>query len=101
MRVNAEDLPGKWCLAKPGADNVTLNYIISLLCSNVDCTIISEGNACYTPDQLLNHASVVMNLYYQDQGRQYWSCVNVANNVPGVISNTDPSYGNCTYEFKQ
>ncbi|KAG7639593.1 putative glucan endo-1,3-beta-D-glucosidase [Arabidopsis thaliana] len=99
MRVNAQ-APGQgsWCVAKPGTPIKQLVKNLNNVCSNssVHCEVVSEGGACYDPINLYNSASVVMNLYYQNQGRQYSKCDFEGS---GIISVTDPSYECCIYDF--
>ncbi|KAL0715737.1 hypothetical protein Bca4012_065059 [Brassica carinata] len=49
---------------------------------------ISKGGACYSPEDLLLHASVAMNFYYQAEGRHFWNC-NFEGS--GIIAITDPN----------
>ncbi|KAL2930748.1 Major pollen allergen Ole e 10 [Bienertia sinuspersici] len=58
----------------------------------VDCSIIQEGGECYYPNNDINHASVVMNLYYQKAGPVPFNCDFINT---GLIVLTDPS----TYNF--
>ncbi|KAL9160380.1 hypothetical protein ABFS82_08G195200 [Erythranthe guttata] len=83
-----------WCVVKPSSDEVVLQQNIAYACSNVDCAIIQNGGACFIPDNLMNHASIAMNLYYQAKGRNTWDC-SFGNS--GLIVFTDPSYGGCIY----
>ncbi|KAM7524965.1 hypothetical protein LguiA_014867 [Lonicera macranthoides] len=85
-----------WCLAKPSTSDEALKNIINYACDHVDCGSIKKGGPCFDPNTLLNHASVVMNIYYQYQGRNYWNC-NFTNSA--FISITDPTYGDCEYEY--
>ncbi|XP_023640213.1 glucan endo-1,3-beta-glucosidase [Capsella rubella] len=97
MEVN-ETSSGSWCVAKPSTSNDKLQENIKFACSKIDCQSISNGSACYSPDSIISRASVAMNLYYQSQGRQYWYC-NFEGS--GFIALTDPSYGNCIYQFRK
>ncbi|KAK1426889.1 hypothetical protein QVD17_15569 [Tagetes erecta] len=92
--------PGQaaWCVAKPSTSDKELQNNINYACTYVDCKIIRPGGACYEPQKLVNKASVVMNLYYQANGRHYWNCDFRAS---AIIAVTDPSYGDCKYEFKK
>ncbi|XP_035837791.1 glucan endo-1,3-beta-glucosidase 12-like isoform X2 [Helianthus annuus] len=56
--------------------------------------ILEKGGACFLPDNLINHASIAMNIYYQCKGRNPWNC-HFGNS--GLITLTDPSYGGCPY----
>ncbi|TYJ39352.1 hypothetical protein E1A91_A04G064100v1 [Gossypium mustelinum] len=67
---------------------------INYACSKVDCQIIQKGCPCFNPDNLINHASIAMNLYYQSMGRNVWNCDFKGS---GLIVISDPSYGNCLY----
>ncbi|XP_023640212.1 major pollen allergen Ole e 10-like [Capsella rubella] len=89
---------GAWCVAKPSATNDRLQQNIDFVCSKMDCNIIKKGGACYSPENLINAASVAMNIYYQTQGRRSWNCNFEGSGLVGV---TDPSYGNCIYEFRR
>ncbi|KAL1102468.1 hypothetical protein V6Z11_D05G366700 [Gossypium hirsutum] len=77
-----------WCIAKPSSDQATLLTNINYACSKVDCQIIQKGCPCFNPDNLINHASIAMNLYYQSMGRNVWNCDFKGS---GLIVITDPS----------
>ncbi|KAI4342447.1 hypothetical protein MLD38_027074 [Melastoma candidum] len=84
-----------WCVAKPSSDNVTLVGNINYACSETSCgRLLNQGGACFHPNNLWNHASVAMNLYYQANGRNTWNCHFAGS---GLIVTTDPSYGDCSY----
>ncbi|XP_054814006.1 glucan endo-1,3-beta-D-glucosidase-like [Prosopis cineraria] len=83
-----------WCVAKPSSDQATLLANINYACSQVDCRILQKGCPCSTPDNLINHASIAMNLYFQSKGRNHWNCDFRGS---GLIVITNPSYGNCIY----
>ncbi|KAK1584478.1 hypothetical protein Q3G72_033349 [Acer saccharum] len=63
-----------WCVAKPSTDEASLLANINYACSQVDCRILQKGCSCFSPDNLINHASIAMNLYYQAKGRNHWNC---------------------------
>nr|POF02054.1 glucan endo-1,3-beta-glucosidase [Quercus suber] len=65
---------GKWCVAKPMTSDDMLQANVDFACNHVDCGLIRYGGGCYYPDTLINHASVIMNLYYQANGREDMSC---------------------------
>uniref|UniRef100_A0A0D3BFH4 X8 domain-containing protein n=1 Tax=Brassica oleracea var. oleracea TaxID=109376 RepID=A0A0D3BFH4_BRAOL len=67
----------QWCMAMPNASDEQLQANIDYACSNgVDCTQIQPGGVCYEPNTLYDHASYVMNAYYQSHGRIEDSCRN-------------------------
>ncbi|KAL7618943.1 glucan endo-1,3-beta-D-glucosidase [Lactuca sativa] len=84
-----------WCVAKPSASDVELYNNMYYACSFVNCDVIHPQGACYEPQVLINQASVVMNSYYQKQGRNYWNC---DFNKSALITIVDPSYGNCKFD---
>ncbi|RWW51813.1 hypothetical protein BHE74_00041804 [Ensete ventricosum] len=77
-----------WCVAKPSSDDATLLENINYVCSQVDCSVLQRGFPCFYPDNLMSHASIAMNLYYQSRGRNPWNCF--FNNSALVVT-TDPS----------
>ncbi|KAJ0103654.1 hypothetical protein Patl1_04978 [Pistacia atlantica] len=83
-----------WCVAKPSSDQASLLANINYACAHVDCGILQKGCPCSTPDNLMNRASIAMNLYYQAYGRNHWNC-DFRNSALVVVTN--PSYGNCIY----
>ncbi|EOA22157.1 hypothetical protein CARUB_v10002725mg [Capsella rubella] len=86
--------PKTWCVAKLTAANVQLQENINLGCKRVDCRPIRHGGYCFNPNTLLNHASFVMNAYYQSRNRTQKAC-NFKNT--GTFATTDPSFGSCKY----
>ncbi|KAF4386832.1 hypothetical protein CsatB_011970 [Cannabis sativa] len=83
-----------WCVAKPSTEAAALQGILDYACSQVDCSIMEKGCPCSLPDNLINRASIAMNLYYQANGRNRWNCI-FRNSALVVV--TDPSYGKCIY----
>lgn len=77
-----------WCVAKPSSDQATLLSNLNYACSQVDCRVLRKGCPCSTPDNLINHASIAMNLYYQSRGKNHWNCDFRAS---GLVVVTDPS----------
>ncbi|XP_059669130.1 glucan endo-1,3-beta-D-glucosidase-like [Cornus florida] len=89
---------GSWCMAKPSSSDVELLENINYACGVANCSAIQNDGPCYNPASLLNHASVAMNLYYQKAGRNFWNC---DFKKSGVIVVTDPSYGDCKYQYSK
>ncbi|CAA2996470.1 glucan endo-1,3-beta-D-glucosidase-like [Olea europaea var. sylvestris] len=87
---------GVWCIARPSTSDQALTDNINYACGIVNCSLIQPGGSCFYPTSLMNHASVVMNLYYQKAGRHYWNC-DFKNSGLTVV--TDPSYGDCKYQY--
>ncbi|KAL3630640.1 hypothetical protein CASFOL_023624 [Castilleja foliolosa] len=85
-----------YCVAKPSSGDDALNANIKYACDHVNCTAIYTG--CNKPGStLINNASVIMNFYYQKNGNNYWNCDFTKS---GLITITDPSYENCSYNYK-
>ncbi|XP_048229554.1 glucan endo-1,3-beta-glucosidase 7 [Ricinus communis] len=85
-----------WCVAKPTTSETDLQNNLDYACSHADCHSLQKGNVCYCPNNRLHQASYAMNQYYQSQGRTSTNC-NFSNS--GLIAVTDPSYGNCIFEY--
>ncbi|KAI3739647.1 hypothetical protein L2E82_30058 [Cichorium intybus] len=85
--------PGQstWCVAKPSASEAELYNNLYYSCGYVNCDMIHPEGSCFEPQTLINQASVVMNAYYQKQGRNYWNC---DFNKSALITVVDPSMAN-------
>ncbi|KAL1195721.1 Glucan endo-1,3-beta-glucosidase [Cardamine amara subsp. amara] len=86
----------EWCVASLESTDEDLKANIDFGCSQVDCKPIQPGGSCFNPNTLINHASYVMNAYYQRHGRVDEAC-NVIFVNTGIITAKDPSYGRCVY----
>lgn len=75
-------------MAKPLADKEILEANIEYACSKVDCKFLEKSCPCASPDNLFNHASLAMNLYYQCKGRNKWNC---DFKESALLTETDPS----------
>ncbi|URD79878.1 glucan endo-1,3-beta-glucosidase [Musa troglodytarum] len=87
----------RWCVATADASAAELQNNIDYACGSggADCRAIQNGGACFDPDTLSAHASYAMNAYYQGAGRYDFNCYFGGT---GVLTSTDPSYGNCRYQ---
>ncbi|CAD5197225.1 unnamed protein product [Musa acuminata subsp. malaccensis] len=87
----------RWCVATADASLAELQNNIDYACGSggADCGAIQNGGACFDPNTLLAHASYAMNAYYQAAGRHDFNCYFGGS---GVLTSTDPSYGNCRYQ---
>lgn len=77
-----------WCVAKPSSNDATLLENINYACSIVDCGVLKHGGTCFFPNNLISHASVAMNLYYQSSGKNPWNCYFKAS---GLVTKINPS----------
>lgn len=93
---NTNSKQNTWCVAKDGAPDTMLQAAIDWGCGlgTVDCRPIEENGACYSPDALKDHASYVLNSYYQKNGQNTMAC-----DFPGaaMITASDPSTATCQY----
>ncbi|XP_074274283.1 major pollen allergen Ole e 10-like [Silene latifolia] len=88
-----------WCVAKPSASEAELKNNINYVCNQLgyyQCNMIQEGGPCFSPNTLINHASIVMNIYFQKNGRTASTCSFTSS---GLMVLSDPSYGSCSYPF--
>ncbi|KAL9329061.1 hypothetical protein ACSQ67_004064 [Phaseolus vulgaris] len=84
-----------WCVAKPSSSDSELQNNIEYACNLLgDCKMIQPGGSCFDPNNLMNHASVVMNQFYAYNGGNGWNCYFSGS---GLVVVNDPSYGNCKY----
>ncbi|XP_059669678.1 glucan endo-1,3-beta-glucosidase-like [Cornus florida] len=83
-----------WCVAKPGTDAQKLQSSIDFACGKVDCKPIQSGGPCFDPtNAAMAHASYAMNAFYQSSGGK-----DCDFDGSGVVTNTDPSKGECKYQ---
>jgi len=69
-----------------GSSNFTSEYQLRMLSRGLPDS--TKGYPCFSPDSLISHASISMNLYYQCKGRNHWNC---DFRDSGLIVKTDPS----------
>ncbi|CAA7024225.1 unnamed protein product [Microthlaspi erraticum] len=66
-------------------------------CQNgVDCGRIQLGQNCYSPDTLMDHASVIFNDYFQRNKHSGATC---DFHSAAVFSETDPSHDSCSFPY--
>ncbi|KAL6144928.1 hypothetical protein ACLB2K_055618 [Fragaria x ananassa] len=99
MFTNGLDIPtgsssGLFCVAKSDPDKLEdgLNWACGQ--GQADCTPIQQGQGCYLPNTLVNHASYAYNDYYQRMQSVGGTC-----DFDGTAKTTtiDPSYGSCKF----
>ncbi|OVA20168.1 X8 [Macleaya cordata] len=97
--TNADEELGKqWCIADPQTPDDILLGALNYACGKggADCSKIQEGQPCYYPNTLLDHASYAFNDYYQKSKKTDGSCYFYG---AGMIDEHDPSHDSCTFEF--
>ncbi|WOL00983.1 glucan endo-1,3-beta-glucosidase 3-like isoform X1 [Canna indica] len=85
-----------FCVAREGADEKLLQAGLDWACGpgKVDCSALTQGQACYDPDSVEAHASYAFNEYYHGLGMASGTCY-----FSGVaaITTTDPSHDSCLF----
>nr|KYP66069.1 Glucan endo-1,3-beta-glucosidase 7 [Cajanus cajan] len=86
----------QWCVPKVGVSEAQLQANIDYICGSkiVDCGAIEAGGACYEPNTIISHAAFVMNLYFQEAGRNPWNC---DFSQTAIVTSQNPSYNTCVY----
>lgn len=94
----AAENSGVWCVANGKASDVQLQANIDWCCSEEggfrDCSPIKPGGECFEPNTPRDHASYVMNLYYQNLGHTSKQC---DFGGTGSVVKHDPSHGACVF----
>ncbi|KAL3832928.1 hypothetical protein ACJIZ3_007664 [Penstemon smallii] len=85
-----------FCVVRPGADESSLQSGINWACGpgQANCAAIQQGQPCYIPNTLQNHASYAYNDYYQRMRSSGGSC---DFDGTATITTVDPSYGSCRF----
>ncbi|KMZ65094.1 CBM43-containing protein [Zostera marina] len=85
-----------WCVANDNASDGALQNGIDWVCSQdaSDCSTIQDGQTCYIPNTLKNHASVAFNNHWKKNKGNGATC---DFNSAAKITNTDPSSASCQY----
>lgn len=79
-----------FCVARDGADEKMLQAALDWACGpgKVDCSVLTQGHACYEPDTVQDHATYAFNAYYHGIGMGSGSCY---FSGVAVVTTTDPS----------
>ncbi|XP_051124567.1 glucan endo-1,3-beta-glucosidase 4-like [Andrographis paniculata] len=85
-----------YCVARPGADERSLQSGLDWACGpgQANCSAIQQGQPCYTPNTIENHASYAYNDYYQKKQSSGATCDFGGS---ATLTNVDPSYGSCIF----
>ncbi|KAF8041107.1 hypothetical protein BT93_B3126 [Corymbia citriodora subsp. variegata] len=87
---------GLFCVAKQDADTDKLQDGLNWACGqgHASCAAIQEGQPCYSPNTVVNHASYAYNDYYQKMHSVGGTCDFQGT---AMTTTTDPSYGSCKF----
>ncbi|GFP95538.1 glucan endo-1 3-beta-glucosidase 4, partial [Phtheirospermum japonicum] len=85
-----------FCVARQGASDSALRDGLNWACGagQANCTAIQQGQTCYDPNNLQNHASYAYNDYYQ---RMRGAGGNCDFGGTAIVTTADPSYGSCRF----
>ncbi|GKV30322.1 hypothetical protein SLEP1_g39141 [Rubroshorea leprosula] len=85
-----------FCVANGGADQDKLQAGLNWACGQgqANCSPIQQGQPCYLPNTLLNHASYAYNDYYQRMQGVGGTC---DFNGTATTTTVNPSYGSCIF----
>ncbi|XP_068655007.1 glucan endo-1,3-beta-glucosidase 1 [Aristolochia californica] len=92
----APEEQGLWCVAKPSVPAADLREALDFACGEggADCEEISPRGRCYSPDNVVAHASFAFNSYWQKNKRNGGSC---SFGGTAMIINSDPSFRHCHF----
>ncbi|XP_058724407.1 glucan endo-1,3-beta-glucosidase 7-like [Vicia villosa] len=82
-----------WCIVSPSLTEEQQNVVLDMICVRYYCAPVYYGGECLEPNNIYNHASVVLSKHYITLG----SDLSICNAFGGIVVITDPSYGNCDY----
>ncbi|KAL7157632.1 hypothetical protein ABFS83_02G090300 [Erythranthe nasuta] len=83
------NVPSDFCMAQQYAPAEKLQGFIDYVCGAYGCGAISPIGPCYLPNNLVDHASFVLDLLYKITGK--------CNLEIGYRTTINPSYGQCQY----
>lgn len=85
-----------YCISMDGADPKLLQAALDWACGpgQVDCSALLQGQSCYDPDNVQDHASYAFDSYYHKTGMAAGSC---DFNGVATITTTDPSHDSCIF----
>ncbi|XP_062107224.1 glucan endo-1,3-beta-glucosidase 4 [Humulus lupulus] len=88
----------QWCIADEQTPDDELQAAIDWACGKGggDCSEIQMTKSCYLPNTLKDHASYAFNSYFQRFKNKGATCY---FRGAALITELDPSYKGCHYEF--
>ncbi|KAI9109027.1 hypothetical protein K1719_019982 [Acacia pycnantha] len=88
----------EWCIADEQTPDGELLAAMDWACGRggADCSKIQEKQSCFLPNTVRSHASFAFNSYYQKFKHAGGSCY---FRGASIITQEDPSYGSCHYDF--
>ncbi|XP_024032103.1 glucan endo-1,3-beta-glucosidase 12 [Morus notabilis] len=88
----------QWCIADEQTPDDELQVALDWACGKggADCSQIQVNKPCYFPNTVRAHASYAFNSYFQRFKHKDGSCYFKG---AALITELDPSYKSCRYEF--
>ncbi|KAL5581705.1 hypothetical protein UlMin_014147 [Ulmus minor] len=88
----------QWCVADEQTPDGELQAAMDWACGpgGADCSKIQVNQPCYLPNTVRAHASLAFNSYFQKNKHKGASCY---FRSAAMITELDPSYNSCHYEF--
>ncbi|CAI0383852.1 unnamed protein product [Linum tenue] len=88
----------QWCVADEQTPDNELQAATDWACGKggADCSKIQLNQACFWPNTTKDHASYAFNSYFQKFKNSGGSCY---FNGAAIVTDLDPSYNSCQYEF--
>ncbi|XP_031267838.1 glucan endo-1,3-beta-glucosidase 4-like [Pistacia vera] len=88
----------QWCIADEQTPDSELLEAMDWACGagGANCTNIQPNQPCFYPNTTKDHASYAFNNYFQKYKNKGGSCYFKG---AGLITELDPSYNSCHYEF--
>ncbi|WCJ37410.1 Carbohydrate-binding X8 domain superfamily protein [Euphorbia peplus] len=88
----------QWCIADEQTPDDELQMAIDWTCGKggANCSMIQLDKPCYLPNTVKAHASYAFNDYFQKFKNKGGSCYFKG---AALITELDPSYNSCRYEF--
>ncbi|XP_010467052.1 PREDICTED: glucan endo-1,3-beta-glucosidase 12-like isoform X2 [Camelina sativa] len=89
---------GQWCVADSQIPDYVTQAALDWACQHdeADCFKIQPNQPCFLPNTVKDHASVVFNSYYQRYKHMGADCY---FSSAAILTQRDPSYGSCHFEF--
>ncbi|CAM8995666.1 unnamed protein product [Rhodiola kirilowii] len=88
----------QWCVADPQTPDEQLQVALDWACGRggADCSKIQVNQPCYLPNTVKDHAAYAFNSYYQKFKNKGATCYFKG---AAMITELDPSYKSCRYEY--
>lgn len=84
-----------WCVCRGDVPEKDIQKTLDYSCgAGADCLPTHQKGVCFEPNTVISHCSYAANSFFQKNGQTAGSC---DFSGTATTTNTDPSYGSCTY----